>query len=159
MYPIRPYFKICREWIMRHNCLGHKVVWIWPKLCPNCTIALKEDFWGKLTNANFVNLLCPIMQKYFKTKLCGRSWDIGLNNFGPNWAKIVILLEKMIFWENWLMLLLSTNCAPLCYKVSKRVLSVLQIMRYKVLQFWAKLDTNYQFILKKGIFFWKIDWC
>ena len=25
----------------------------------------------------------------------------------------------------------------------------------KVLQFWAKLDTNYRFTLKKGIFFWK----
>ena len=37
----------------------------------------------------------------------------------------------------------------------KNVISVWQIMRYKVLQFWAKLDTNYRFTLKKGIFFWK----
>ena len=51
---------------MRHNYLGHKVVWFWSKLCPNCTILLKQDFWGKLTNANFVNILCPITQKYFK---------------------------------------------------------------------------------------------
>ena len=66
MYPIIPYFKIFREWIMRRNCLGQKVVWFWPKLCPNCTVVLKEDFWGKLTNANLVNILFPITQKYFK---------------------------------------------------------------------------------------------
>ena len=35
----------------------------------------------------------------------------------------MILLEKRIFWENWQRLLLSTNCAPLCYKVSKKSLA------------------------------------
>ena len=45
-----------------------------------------------------------------------------MNNFGPNWVEIVFLLENIIFWENWLILLLSTYCAPLCYNVSKQCL-------------------------------------
>ena len=100
LYPIIPYFKIFREWNMRHNYLRHKIVWFWPKLCPNCTIVLKEDFWGKLTNQNFVNILCPITQKYFKINsvafyTCTKnhndmrysSWDIAWDksvlSFGP----------------------------------------------------------------------------
>ena len=122
LYTIITYIKIFTEWIMRHNCLGHKVVWFWAKLCPDCTIVLKEDFCGKLTNANFVNLLSH-HAKIFLNKLCGRSWDIRSNNFGAIWAQIVLLLEKGIFWENWLILLLSTYCAPLCYKVSKNSLA------------------------------------
>ena len=59
-------FQIFREWIRRHNCLGHKIVCFWPWFYPNCTIVLKKDFWGKLANANFVNILFPITQKYFK---------------------------------------------------------------------------------------------
>ena len=58
------------------DILGHKVVWFWPKFCWNCTIVLNKDFWGKLTNTNFFNLLCPIMQKYFKV-----NWDINWNRF------------------------------------------------------------------------------
>ena len=38
----------------------------------------------------------------------------------------------------------------------KKVLSVGQIMRYKVLQFWAKLDTNYWFTLKEEFFLKKL---
>ena len=86
-------------------------------------------------------------------KLDGRSWDRRLNHFGPNWPQILLLLEKRIFWENWLTLLLSTYCAPLCYNVSKKYW---QIMRYKMLKFWAKLDTNYP-LTPTGDFFKKID--
>ena len=54
-----PYFNIFREWIIRHNCLGYKAVWFWPKLCQNCTIVLKEDFWGKVTKIKSdTNLFC-----------------------------------------------------------------------------------------------------
>ena len=38
-------------------------------------------------------------------------------------------------------------------QILKKVLSVGQIMRYKVLQFWVKLDTNYRFTLKGDFFF------
>ena len=117
---------------------------IWPNL-HNC---VKRGFIGKITNTTFFNLLCPIMPKCFK-KLCDRSWDIRLNNFGLNWAQILLLLEKEIFWENWLTLLFSIYCAPLNYNVSKKYW---QIMRYKVLKFCAKLDTNYPLIPKGDLF-------
>ena len=46
-----------------------------------------------------------------------QTWSIciRLNNFGPNWALIVLLPEN-IFWENWL-ILLSTYPSPLCHSV------------------------------------------
>ena len=86
-------------------------------------------------------------------KLCDRSWDIRLNHFGPSWTQILLLLEKGIFWENWLTLLFSTYCAPSCYNVSKKYW---QIMRYKVLKSWTKLDTNHP-LTPTGDFFLKID--
>ena len=62
------------------------------------------------------------MPKFFKKKLCDRSRDIRLNNFGPNWYQIVLLIEKgqnwtqithlslkRTFMKNWLMLTLSTS--------------------------------------------------
>ena len=83
---------------------------------------LKEGFWEKLANVTFVNILCLIMPKFFKKKLCDRSRDIRLNNFGPNWYQIVLLIEKgqnwtqithlslkRTFMKNWLMLTLSTS--------------------------------------------------
>ena len=155
MYPIIPYFKIFREWIMRHNCLGYNVLWFWHKFCPKCTIVLKEDFWGKLTNANFVNLLYPIMQKYFKTKLCGISWDIRSNNFGANWVQIVILLEKGIFWENWQMLLLFTDYAPVCYKVSKMSLAYGRSWGTRCYSFGPNWTQITDLHLKRGFFFEK----
>ena len=150
-----PYFKIFREWIMRHNCLEHKVVWFWPKLGQNCTIVLKEDFWRKLTNANIANLLCPIMQKYFKTKFCGTSWDIRSFNFEAKWTQIVILLEKGIFWSNWLMLLLSTYCTPLCYKVSLAYGRSWGIRCCSFGPNWTQITDS----PLKSRFCWKIDCC
>ena len=38
-------------------------------------------------------------------------------------SKLSFCLKRGFFLENWLMLLLSTYCAPLCYKVSKRFLA------------------------------------
>ena len=38
----------------------------------------------------------PSCQNTFK-KVCGRLWHVRLNNFEPNWAQIVLLLEKIIF--------------------------------------------------------------
>ena len=35
---------------MRQNFLGHKVAQFRPNLGPNCPVALKDDFWEKLTN-------------------------------------------------------------------------------------------------------------
>ena len=93
--------------------------------------------------------------KLFWNKLCDRSWDIRLNNFGRNWSQIVLSLEKRIFGEYWVMLLLSTYCAPLCLE---KVLRIRSIMRYEALQFWTKLNTITLFTLKED-FCWKIDWC
>ena len=47
------------------------------KLGPNCTTVLKQVFVGKLTNATFVNLLCPIILKCFMLaiKLKGKFYD------------------------------------------------------------------------------------
>ena len=42
---------------------------------------------------------------------------------------------------------------PIMLQILKKVLSVGQIMSYKVLQFWVKLNTNYQFTLKEVFFF------
>ena len=123
------------------------------------------------------------MLKYFQKTLCERSWDISLNNFGPNWAQIVLFLEKMIFWKNWQLLLLSTYFLPLScncpfpwkddflekltittlvyllftikLQCLKKVLRLGNIMRYKVLQFWAKSDTNHSFT-NKGDFIEKL---
>ena len=75
------------------------------------------------------------------------SWDTTLNNFGPNWGQIghnCPFAWKDIFWENWL-ILLSTYLALLCYIVSKKMLTVEQIMRHKVSQIWAKLGSNCPF--------------
>ena len=58
--------------------------------------------------------------KMFKKKLCDRSWDIRLNNFGPSWAQILLLLEKGVFWENWLTLLFSTHYATISQKNTGR---------------------------------------
>ena len=33
----------------------------------------------------------------FSKKLCDRSWDITLNNFGPNWVQILFFFQKGIF--------------------------------------------------------------
>ena len=84
-------------------------------------IGLKEDFWD-FWFSNWPLLI--IMLKYFQKTLCERSWDISLNNFGPNWAQIVLFLEKMIFWKNWQLLLLSTYFLPLSCNVSKKSLDL-----------------------------------
>ena len=88
-------------------------------------------------------------KKKKKRQLCDRSWDIRFNNFGPNWVEIILLLERMIFWENWLILPMPTYCASLCHNVLKKSL---EWGRYG-LQFWAKLDTNPPFTLKGDFFF------
>ena len=44
---------------------------------------------------------------------------------------------------------------PIMLQSLKKALSIGQIMRYKVLRFWDKLDTNYCLHLK-GIFFEKL---
>ena len=85
---------------------------------PNCT---KIRFLGKLTNVTIVYLLCPIMLKCFKKNLYDRSWykvEYIWAKLGQNWALIVLLPEKEIFWEDWL-ILLSTYPLSLCYNVSK----------------------------------------
>ena len=86
--PIIPYFKAFREWIMTHNCLGHKVVWFWPKLCPNCTIVLKEDFWGENDQYKLCQSIVSHHAKIFQNKRCGRSWDIRSNNLGHTGPKL-----------------------------------------------------------------------
>ena len=60
------------------------------------------------------------MSQKKKKNLCDRSWDIRLNNFGPNWPQILLLLEKGIFWENWLTLLCSTHYAAKSQKNTGR---------------------------------------
>ena len=67
-------------------------------------------------------------------------------NFVRNWAQIVLLLEKGIFGEYLVILLLSTYCAPLCLE---KVLRQRPIMRYEVSQFSVKLNTNHPFTREK----------
>ena len=87
---------------------------------PKCHYCVKRGFRKKLANVTFVNLL-PHHAKIFLKKLCDRSRDIRLNNFGPNWYQVVLLIEKgknwtqithltlkRTFMKNWLMLTLST---------------------------------------------------
>ena len=121
--PIIPYFKAFREWIMTHNCPGHKVVWFLPKLCPNCTIVLKEDFWGKTDQYKLCQSIVSHHAKIFQNKLCGRSWDIRSNNLGQTGPKLSFCLKRGFFWKNWLILLLSTYCTAICYNVSKKFLA------------------------------------
>ena len=86
--------------------------------------------------------------KIFQNKLCERSWDIRLNNLPLAWK--VDFLRKLTNTTTVYLL------CPIILESLKKVLSVGQITRYKVLQFWAKLGTNYRFTLK-GDFFLK-DW-
>ena len=41
----------------------------------------------------------------FNFRLLFALMDIRLNKSVPNWAQIVLSLEKRIFWENWIILL------------------------------------------------------
>ena len=114
---------------------------------PNCT---KKGSLEKLTNVTFIYILCPIMLKCLK-KNYDRSWDIRFNSFGVNWAQIVLLSEKRIFWENWLIhvclfCLIMLQCL-------KKILTSEQVMRYKVSQLWAKLSLNWPFP-QKQVFNW-----
>ena len=118
---------------------------------PNYT---KTEFLGKLSNVTIVYLLCLILLKCLKKNCYDRSWDIRLNNFGPNWVLIIFLPEKKIFWENWL-ILLSTYRASLWYNVLKKILIVEQITKHKVSKFWPKLSSNCPFSLK-GDFSWVV---
>ena len=63
-------------------------------------------FLGKLT-VTIVYLLISILLQHFKKVL--REQIIRLDNFGPNWP----LLQKGIFLENWLILLMFNYCTPL----------------------------------------------
>ena len=105
---------------------------IQPKL-HNC---VERGFPGKNYQNYYFQSIMFHHAKIFKKKLCDRLWDITLNNFWTNWAQILLLLEKGIFWENWL-------------TVSQKYW---QIISYKVLKFWAKLDTNYPFTPKANFF-------
>ena len=150
--PIIPYFKAFREWIMTHNCLGHKVVWFWPKLCPNCTIVLKEDFWGKTDQYKLCQSIVSHHAKIFQNKLYGRSRDLRWISFRANWTQIVLLLENVFFFRKLPNSIFVYLLCPIMLQSLKKGLSVGQIMRYKVLHFWKKLNTNYRFTLK-GFFF------
>ena len=88
--------------------------------------------------------------KMFQKKLCDNSWGIRLNNFRPNWVQILHLLEKGIFWENTTQLF-STHYATMSQK------KYWQIMWYKVLKLWTKLDTNHPLNPTRD-FLKKTDW-
>ena len=68
------------------------------------------------------------------------------------WAQIVFLLEKGIFLGKLPNTTIVYILCPIMLQYLKKILKVGQIMRYEVLQFWAKSDTNHPFTLK-GEFF------
>ena len=57
---------------------------------------LKEDLWENWPMLTLSVYGVPSCQNFSKN-LCHRPWDIRLNHFGPNWAQILLLLEKGIF--------------------------------------------------------------
>ena len=116
---------------------------------PKLYICVKRGFLGKTDQSK----LCPSIVSHH-AKIFGRSRDIRSNNVGANWAQIVLLLEKGIFWENWLMLLLSTYCAPLCYKVSKNSLALGRSWGIRCCSFGPNWTQITDLPLKKS-FFWK----
>ena len=90
-----------------------------PKL-HNC---VKKGFLGKNHQYYPFQSIMSHHAKMFQKKknnLCDRSWDIRLNNFGPNWTQILLFFEKEIFWENWLTLLCSTHYATMSQKNNGR---------------------------------------
>ena len=127
----------------------------WLKLGPNSKSMLKEDFWRKLTNVTFVNLLCPIMLKSFKKSLCDRSLYITLNKFGRNWSQIAFSFKRGFFGKLTNTTILHLLCPIMLQCLKKEILKVGHVMRYKMLQFWVNLDTDHPFTLK-GNFFEKL---
>ena len=82
--------------------------------------------------------------------------DITLNNSRPNWAQIVLLLEKRIFsrkLNNTTFIYLLCSIMLLCLK--KTPLRLGWTIRYKILLFGAKLEKNHSFALA-GDFFEKL---
>ena len=65
---------------------------------------------------------------------------------GLNRAQIVLLPEKEIFWENWL--ISPPNLPQYAAMSQKKILTLEQIIRWKVSKFWAKLGPNCPFLLK-----------
>ena len=89
----------------------------------------------------------PSCQNTFK-KVCGRLWHVRLNNFEPNWAQIVLLLERWFFGGKLTDATIFYLFCPIKLQFLKKFLRVGQIMRYKVLQFWAKSGKNHSFTNK-----------
>ena len=52
----------------------------------------KRQFWGKLTNANFVYILCPIMLRF--KKILRADQNVSLHDFGSNWTKLSFCPKK-----------------------------------------------------------------
>ena len=122
---------------------------------PNCTIVLKEDFCGKLTNCYLCQSTVSHHAKKFQEKslrqIMGYKVEYFWAKLGPNspfaskWDFLGRLTNTTIVY---LLLLIMLQCL-------KKIPKVGQIMRNKVLQIWAKLDTNHPFTVK-GDFFEKL---
>ena len=91
-----------------------------------------------MTNTTFFNLSCPIMSKCLEKTL----WLILR-------YKILLLLGKGIFGGK---LTNTTIFYLLCPIMLQCLKKYWQIMRYKVLKFWAKLDTNHPLTPTREIF-------
>ena len=104
-----------------------------------------------------IETFCILCTKIFQNKTLWQIMDLRLNNSRPNWAHINLLLEKRIFWENEYCfgLPIVLHYATMS---QKNTLIVGQIMKYKILLFVAKLNTNHPFVLAVE-FLWKIKWC
>ena len=79
---------------------------------PNWTrvaLSIKMRFLGK-AGQHWFGLLYPIILHKFKKTLREQIMRIRLHNFCQNCP----LLEKRILLENWLILLMSNYCTPLC---------------------------------------------
>ena len=87
-------------------------------------------------------------------KLCDRSWNIRLNYFGPNWAQILLFLEKGIFLgklTNTTIFYLLCPIMPQCLKI---ILADHKILGVEVLGQIGQKSPSYPY---RGFCFFKIN--
>ena len=101
----------------------------------------------------FCYLLRPIMLESLKNISDGGCCSISLHNFGPQLGQNIQFGPKENFSGNFTLVNLSTYCALSCCKIWKNTLE--QILRYKLLWFWATIGLNLPIWSNRG-FLWKL---
>ena len=71
------------------------------QILPKVHNCVKRGFLGKTDQCKLCQSIVSHHAKIFQNNLSGRSRDIRSNNFGANWAQMVLLLENGgFFGEN-----------------------------------------------------------